>query len=255
MKFEDMTTSDEVISYLKDILTRPGGKKTDTYLYHYTSISSIAKILKSKTLLLGNIHKMNDHLEEDFIEKLLPNSLSFACFSKYEENIAMYKMYAKDDNSTGASLGITFEDAKKLADGIKRLDLCEDFEPTGAYKDVNLYWTAIGYKNIHKDVITAGTVSNGNIKDPFSNVAFAGLLKYEGWEYEAEVRLTAVYKDELKENQRLAIPIPDSIVKNMIVIESPNFSSNSKSDADIRTIERIIGKKVQHSFYEHYADL
>ena len=65
--FEDITTPGEIQHYLLDILSRMA-KNGEKYLYHYTSFSSLAKIISSGYLWLGLSQSMNDCLEEEFIE-------------------------------------------------------------------------------------------------------------------------------------------------------------------------------------------
>lgn len=97
---------------------------------------------------------MNDHIEERVIDAAGKN-LFFSCFSRSDENLAMYKMYADSDEEkgifTGAALKLPFDSDEELIDGVDSVFVYHWDEGAGTYIrtdeeiPVKLYWTAVGY--------------------------------------------------------------------------------------------------------------
>ena len=230
MKFADYTHPREIKDYLLNVLGRTGGVPKDKVcLYHYTSIDSVASIVKSKSIWLGNTEYMNDYLEGEFIQSVGEDGrLRFSSFSKVEENLAMYKMYAP--NPSGVIMVIPYSIAEKMVNSqvdnngtVKDAIIVKDKTSTDDRISVQLYWSAVCYKNLHDDLITAGTVFNNNISNPLDEPELAGFIKLHGWKYEEEVRLCALAERELQKNEKLSLKLYDGFEKDITIITGPGF--------------------------------
>ena len=66
------------------------------YLYHYTSVETLALILKNKSIRFNSLDKMDDHQEQETSD--LKNIGQFIYISSWTdddtENIPMWNMYA-----------------------------------------------------------------------------------------------------------------------------------------------------------------
>ena len=201
--FSDLQTAKEVIEYQKKVLSRTGGRTAENAcIYHYTNITSLTKMLDSRYMWLSPPDKMNDYLEYELLQAAGLSDLYFSCFSRTNQNIAMFKMYASNPN--GAMLSMSVADAKKmlaqkprLVDGI---DLKDEV-------DADLYWIGVCYKNLETDTISTPGQMNRNIKKPLKELS--GAVKLSGWEYEKEVRLCG--RKSLSDGQRLAVKLPDKL--------------------------------------------
>ncbi len=112
-KFEELTTPKEVIDYQKMVLSRTGGRSSDeAQLYHYTNIKSAIFIIRSGYMWLSPARGMNDILEEKILAASGLDNLHYACFSRTNENLAMFKMYAP--NPDGVMLSISLADARRM---------------------------------------------------------------------------------------------------------------------------------------------
>lgn len=260
MKFKDYSKSIEIKKYLLNILSRTGGvSKNSTFLYHYSSIYSISNIIKNKYLWLGHTEKMNDYLEGEFIESVEENNnLFFSSFSKVEENIAMYKMYAP--NPDGAMIVLPYSAADKIIktlvekDGTtKKALIVRNREATNENINAKLYWAEVCYKNLHDDLITVGTVFNNNITNPLNEPDLAGFIKLHGWKYEEEVRLCAMTERALMKDERIALRLYDGFEKDITIITGPGFDKD-KHKKIISNLKRQ-GIKVQNSEYEGLIDI
>ena len=120
MAFKDLETTNEIKDYLRNVLSRTGGKtKKSSFLYHYTSIANLERIVEGRYLWLGSTKNMNDYLEGEYIDSAYgDNRVFFSCFSRVEENLAMYKMYAP--SPSGVMLGISFSTAAEIVNGQKK---------------------------------------------------------------------------------------------------------------------------------------
>ena len=260
MKFIEYTKPKEIKNYLLNVLGRTGGISKDKIcLYHYSSIDSVASIIKSKSLWLGNTENMNDYLEGEFIQSAGEDrNLLFASFSKVEENIAMYKMYAPNPN--GVMIILPYSAAERIvkeqtdSNGVTNDALIvKDNNVTKEKISAKLYWSSVCYKNLHDDMISVGTVNNGNINNPLDEPELAGFIKLHGWKYEEEVRLCAMAERPLSKNERIAITLYDGFEKDIIVVTGPGFDKGKNKNI-ISALKRK-GIKIQSSEYEGLIDI
>lgn len=257
--FSNIKTPEEIKYYLLNVLTRTGGKTKDQiYLYHYTSINALAGILLSNSIWLGSTRTMNDYMEGEFIESSEGiNRVFFACFSRAEENIAMYKMYAPPPN--GAMLVISYSMAQAIIDNLPvsenktMCNIVRDNKITPERVAADIYWSAVAYKALHSDLLKCETVKNKEIENPIFVQDLAGFVKLYGWEYEREVRLSAVTETILSENEKIALPLPSVVTNNAMIVTSPGFDKQKHQ----RTLSKLKrrGVTIHDSEYDGLADI
>ena len=91
--FSDIETVEELKLYLDDTANR---LKNSPYLYHYTTVSNVIKMIQGKTWHLGNAAGMNDNLEYKNGDPRRWRNLFFSCFMcEDKESIGMWSMYAQ----------------------------------------------------------------------------------------------------------------------------------------------------------------
>lgn len=260
MRFEDIESAKDLKGYLERVLSRSGGKTLDNQmLYHYTSITSIRDILSSGYVWLGSTDKMNDFIENSFINSVnAGRRLFFSSFSRAEENIAMYKMYASAPD--GAMMHFSYNTAKRIVEelpngenGFKKVRIVKDNVITNKTVDAKVYWIAVCYKYLHEDTIKAETVYNKNFTQPLNNPELAGIVKLNGWEYEREVRLCAETIEPLANNEKIAIKLPSKINSCTSIITCPNF--DYKANRQIIMDLKRLSIKLTSSEYENMVDL
>ena len=258
--FKDLSTAQEIKAYLLKVLSRTGNRNKDTAcLYHYTKISSLLSILSSGFFWLGSAEKMNDYLEGEFIQSVKSgNRLFFSCFSRAEENLAMYKMYAP--GPSGAMMAVPFSTAQaivdllpKSANGSKLVRIVRDNKLTNETVEADVYWSAVVYKDLHTNLLVSETVVNNQMKNALTDPTLAGFVKLYGWEYEKEVRLCAVTARELQENERVAIPLTDEMIKKVSIVTVPGFDKK-RHRGDLSKLRRM-GVSVHDSEYDGLVDL
>ena len=90
--FSNLQTANEIIAYQKKVLSRTGGRTAENAcIYHYTNITSLTKMLDSRYMWLSPPDKMNDYLEYELLQYAGLSDLYFSCFSRTNQNIAMFK--------------------------------------------------------------------------------------------------------------------------------------------------------------------
>lgn len=256
MPFSDYTKPEEIANYLRKVLSRPGGKKNEVKLYHYTTIQTAVSIIENHSIWLGSTDRMNDYLEGEFIQSAAGRTMHFCCFSKVEENLAMYKMYGPGPD--GVMLEISYGTASRVLDevetaenGKKLVSIVRDGEMTEEQVEADVYWSEVCYKDLHTDILRVGKVENGNIRHPLTVQELAGYVKLYGWEYEKEVRLCADIGRPLEENERIAIKLPDDF--ELTVVFGPEFdkSKNRKLHSKLKRL----GVLTRDSEYDALVDL
>lgn len=258
MAFKDYKTSSEVRDYLLRVLSRTGNRKQDlAQLYHYTSIETVAAIVGGGNIFLGSTDNMNDYFEGEIIKEVKgANTQFFTCFSRAEENLAMYKMYAPSPN--GAMITISFSDAARIIESLPKdengkysIPIVRDNKVTEDYVSAEIYWCAVAYKDLHTDLIRAGEAINAQIDKPFDQEELVGFLKLYGWEYEKEVRLCAKLDNALEHGEKVAISIPRTV--HIKVVTGPGFDT-TKYRSQVATIKRK-SIEVHSSEYDAFVDL
>ena len=217
--FNKLKDAENVIAYQKQILSRTGGRSSDNArLYHYTSIDNLLRIIKSGYIWLCSPKNMNDLLEKTVLQNNGKDDLYFISFSRANQSLAMFKMYASGED--GIMLSITISDAKNLL--LQKPFIVEKDTKTDKAVDAELYWTGVCYNELNSDRITSPGKENHNIINPLN--ALAGSVKLMGWEFEKEVRLCA--NKLLPANQKLAVVLPKD---HLEVVLCPQFNTEKNA--------------------------
>lgn len=210
--------------------------------HHYTTLDNCLKILQSNYFHLtrGNLSSMNDHHEptkgsSEVWKRTYIGSFSYGS----NENMAMWGLYglpwseavrislprkAMNEwiNNSDQIYSVVFKE--KI---MSRIPLSEDFQ-------INL-----------ADVIyIEGEKNNDSYKLKYRRNSFnlsekpelvsvnnhpkiTGYIKNVAWEYENEVRIR-ICLDTQTDDERLAIPIADTIIEKMTIMAGPYFQGDLK---------------------------
>ena len=90
-----------------------------------------------------------------------------------------------------------------------------------------LYCTDIAYVNPYDSVLKYEDKKNNKIISPLNSEDLVGMVKYNCWEYEREVRLYGRLIDFSNSINKIAIKLPDDICKKVQVILGPIFDKKS----------------------------
>ena len=90
-----------------------------------------------------------------------------------------------------------------------------------------LYCTDIAYLNPYNSVLKYGDKKNNKIISPLDSEDLVGMVKYNCWEYEQEVRLYGRLIDFSQSVNKIAVKLPDDICKKVQVILGPVFDKES----------------------------
>ena len=102
MKFNECKTADEILKYFDNDKCSLG----HTHYYHYTSLSTIDKILKTKQIRLTPLSKSaNDLIEKEKYEKMNCNLFSLCFSTGTSESLPLWYLYSGIDGC-GARMGI-----------------------------------------------------------------------------------------------------------------------------------------------------
>lgn len=254
-KFSNINTSEELKLYLDDMTNR---LKNSPYLYHYTTISNVVKMIKGKTWHLGNAAGMNDHLEYKNGDSHRWNNLFFSCFmGEDKENIGMWSMYAQPWEK-GVKIALPKEVIRKWIRETKEiLEIStSNYQPTGQAIAIGengacLKLSSVAYCNTDslqetkgREKIMWSTATNTNIKDAVRIPELTGYIKDMAWSYEKEIRIKAEFEN-IGNIQRVAVPLTDEVIDEMTIISSPLFKGDLHAELG-REIARQIetGKSI-----------
>lgn len=259
MKEKSFKSNELFKQHLMSVLRNTGNiSKSKRFLHHYTSIDKVVSIIKSNTFWLGSTQKMNDHFEFEYINYFnYDKKLYLSSFSKIEENLAMYDMYASNDN--GVMLSFSYEiadeiiNANKSSEGRIVSSVVRNNGISNDEVDIDLFWTAVGYKDLHSNKIFYEKTEYDPNFNIFNDDYFVGFIKLFGWEYEHEVRLCARTKGNMNVDEMLAIKLPSQFYDNITITTSPMFDKQ-KNKSDIAYLKRN-GVLIKASEYESFVDL
>lgn len=232
--FEACRTPEEVEQYLQMVLSRPSISKETTYVSRYTKIQYLVGMLKSEYMRLGPCDAMNDEFETAVLKRHgMLKKLFYACFTKADESLAMYKLYGIDGDSV--ILKISYSDLEKFVTQNIEADSKEKYAPYHQFRILHdnqmvnrfcqgkLFCTAVGYVNPLTNEIKSGTRKNCSITAPFNSPELAGKVKYKCWEYEDEIRLCGELSSDLAEKECIAVKLPKNFDSMISVILCPGF--------------------------------
>ena len=201
--FKNMVSADQVITFLRQVLSRTGGRAAeDAQLYHYTNIDNLISMLTSGYIWLTPSNGKNDYLETSLIKEAGIQNLNYISFSRTNQNIAMFKMYAPQPD--GVMISISHADAKLMLQQKPRI---VEGECLSDETNAELYWTGVCYKDLESKKILTPDQVNSRIVNPLTSLA--GAIKLSGWAYEKEVRLCA--SKRLYPGQKIAIKLPERL--------------------------------------------
>lgn len=239
--FETCRTPEEVKQYLQMVLTRPSGKKETTYVFRYTKIKYLIDMLKTGYMRLGPCADMNDDFETAVLKRHgVLRKLFYACFTKVDESLAMYKLYGIDQDSV--IFRISYADLEKFitedaTDSGEKYAPFHNFRVLRDNKPVEgltcqgkAFCTAVGYYDPRKNVIKSVTKENNNIHGPFIKPELAGKVKYSCWAYEDEIRLCGETSNPLSDNECLSIKVPNDFDSMISVILCPGFDKSKNRE-------------------------
>lgn len=235
--FKDISAPKELIQYLCDDTRRLANSE---YIYHYTTLSSLIKIIRNESWHLTNAANMNDILEYQNGDKSRWPNIFFCSFmTEVKESIGMWSMYAQPWEK-GIKIAIPSNVLRKWIRGITKLEeiSLSNYKPTGRtvlIEPGQLHLASVVYSNTdsfikkdNKDNIEKlywSNVVNTNLRNAAHMSELTGYIKDMAWSYEKEIRILAEF-DNIQRFQRVSIKLTDEVINSMIITESPLFEGN-----------------------------
>lgn len=168
-------------------------KKHSCFL-HYTSLNSLAHILKGRSLRLSKLENINDPVEVELLMDIHENKVFTMCFSHCEtETIPLWKMYAGDN------MGLCL-----IFDSLEFLEDKQNYIKTAEWKGWELRESIILdvlYDNDTEKFERNWYPRGEDFPSETYNLA-AGFLKTRVWEFEKETRVRC-YIDVSKGNRSI----------------------------------------------------
>lgn len=184
-------------------------------LYHYTTIDSLAHILKSRSIRFNRLDQLDDLSESEEFGSFNPLKYTFSSSFTWDdrENIALWKMYANMERGVRLEFDSSSMFNPKLTDlpphsltgnqipksirtSLKSTDIVNtDF--------ILIYWGPNNFQNIGVGIHLKNVEYNDNIKEIYKslikinpsdkslncNIWEFGFYKTKYWEFQKEVRL------------------------------------------------------------------
>lgn len=237
--FPNITTSYELRTYLDDSEKR---LKNSPFVHHYTTLDNVVKMIRGGSWHLGNAAGMNDKLEYENGDLKRWNNLFFSCFMcEDKESIGMWSMYAQPWER-GVKITLPSNAVRKWIRSTKELleISTDDYQPTGKIiplgdNTARLRLSAVAYSNADslqknsEEKITWSNKSNKNIRNAAHISELTGYIKDMAWSYEKEIRIKAEFQ-RAGSIERVAIPLNDEIISQMIITASPLFDGNLQAE-------------------------
>jgi hypothetical protein len=223
-KFSTISNPFQLVSYLEST------QRDKQYIYHYTTIDRLIRILKSDYFFFSSLGKMNDLLE---FEQARSNNKNYyvGSFSREKnEVIAMWGMY-----------GIPWEMGVRLAIPTKQFrkwisKLSHVFEVSKEFKVLN---TPIQVNSHQKRICCVSYINDSSTRLDWSNQQLylknkpelsnwknngevSGYIKEIAWKYESEVR-TIISIENSDQIGSIALPITEDLKKSFSITLSPKF--------------------------------
>lgn len=236
--FKEIDTPKNLVRYLEDASARTKGHK---YVYHYTTLPNLIKILRGRHWHLANAKDMNDQLEYKRGDKSRWENIFFSSFMMdSKESIGMWSMYAQPWEN-GVKIAIPISELRKwVASSPKLLGLKKDH--TGSFEVVRdslkidgvnavLGLSSVAYSNAdslepeESEQLTCGKAVNQLIKNAPNIPELTGYIKDKAWDYEKEIRLKITFAAR-QSVDRIAVELSDALIDSMIITASPLFSDS-----------------------------
>ena len=238
--FKEITSTQDLIAYLSDSINRLDNTKNKSvqYVYHYTKLSNVVSIIKSRFWWLKSPKTMNDGLEfQNISEFEQSNAVFFASFMyDSSESIAMWSMYAQPWED-GVFIRIPVAIFKKWIRNTETIYtvLCPKNQKPIIEKspipNKDLSIVRVAYTNSDSvqdksdEILICGKAENNLLKNTPHLPDLVGYVKDMAWEYENEVRVLATVDKSIK-CDGLAIELSDDLIDSMEIVAGPRFSGN-----------------------------
>lgn len=184
-------------------------------LFHYTTIDSLAHILKSRSIKFNRLDQLDDLSESEEFGSFNPLKYTFSSSFTwdYRENIALWKMYANMERGVRLEFDSSSMFNPKLTDlpphSIKGNMIPKSIITSLKSTDIVnhdfllIHWGSADTNNLGKGICLKKVEYNDNIKDVYKslikinssdgslacNVWEFGFYKTKYWEFQKEVRL------------------------------------------------------------------
>ncbi len=245
-RFNEIENPIEMVRYLTS--KKKINELSEKYVSHYTNYEVAKKIIDGKMFQLSNPANMNDGLEFSS-PKMDCSKLYFASFSiEDSENIGMWSMYGQPWED-GIKISIPKKIFVSWAEKIQRVfyvdsethnvitnsPLSKDRFKASISRVAYVEWDDSG----HVVQIRCGDNAHNDRIKSVDSPMFTGLIKDIAWSYEKEVRLRVDLSSAIPE-KKVAIIIPDDIMKRIVITTGPRFRNYSKTKEfgnvpDVRT--------------------
>lgn len=236
--FKEISTPENLIRYLEDT---PRRTKDYRYVYHYTTLRNLIKILQGKCWHLSNAKDMNDQLEYKHGDKSRWERIFFSSFMMdSKESIGMWSMYAQPWES-GVKIAIPTSELRKwIATSPKIFGLKKNhagsFDESSRSLEIDnintvLTLSSVAYSNAdsleigESEQLTWGKAGNTLIKNAPNIPELTGYIKDKAWDYEKEIRLKITFASS-QDIDRVAVELSDDLINSMIITASPLFDGS-----------------------------
>lgn len=248
MAFENITTPQELTSYLDNFSRRLQNR---SYLYHYTKLPNLIKMLQGKYWHLGNAQTMNDLVEYNNGDPARWNNIFFASFmADAKESIGMWSMYSQPWEK-GVKIAIPKQAAKQWVESCTEIFevSLDDYKLTGRSIPVNqintIRLSAVAYSNAasletleDEEILSCGRQINTNIKRAINIPELTGYIKDNAWDYEKEIRLKAEFNN-VYHFKKVAVALSDDVIDSMVITASPLFKGDLLGEIK-KEVERTV---------------
>lgn len=264
IKFGEINNEIELVRYLTS--RSKINDLSEEYVSHYTSSDIARKIISGRKMQLGNPVNMNDGLEFSS-PNMDCSKIYFASFSiENSENIAMWSMYGQPWED-GVKISIPKKTFMKWVDKIKRVyhvdpntyeNIIESPIEENKFKP-SISRVAYVEWDVNGDVsvIKCGEQAQNKLLKMIDKNVLTGLIKDAAWSYEKEIRLR-VDLSEVTDDKKVAIDIPDEIIRSMIITTGPRFNGviSAKDYSEVADInESIFAGKLNYVYCDRCKDV
>lgn len=251
MNKSDVKTIDDLAEYLI-------GVNRDSKLYHYTTYENLLCILNNKSFRMTSTDLLNDKKEKEFSSG---NKSFVISMTGDKEYISMWSMYGKP---SGIKIRIDFSKSE-FKKCLKRENVYSDIDLTSGYFPLTKSLVEYTRSDVFKECSLCSVAylerDKGHFKhnsNPFNDVAvnelslnyLSGLVKYEAWEFEKEIR-ARVFMFEDKQDY-VYLKLSDDFIDSIRVTFNPWLSPELKNA--IRNDLKRYGIECRDSDYDGQID-
>ena len=216
-------------------------------VHQYTTYEALKKIISNKSLLLNRIDRVNDTIENRYIDDLWKKKVYIACFTHREhESYFFWNTYAKS-SSIGVMISFLTADLRELS--IHPDAECEK-APLGKCNKSDL---SIGFSPA-VDASTWGVFDYSVLDvmycprdiDPRTLDHFQGRIKFPEWDMESETRIRVAIRPKClearnkaaeieyltPENEYVFAKLPETCFESMVITLSPYADKTLKCQVE-----------------------